>query len=242
MTRPAALRPAWIWGPVLAYLALIFYLSSLSRVPWTSAYPDYLLHGLEYFGLATLLARALNNGLRRSVPGRLMLLSLALCTLCGIVDEIYQWWTPDRLSDYRDVLSDAAGAGLGLLALGLAQRLVAHRVVSGGNPLPGEAVLFTRPGCPLCYALHRAAARAARRAAVPLRVVDITHDATLASRYKNEVPVLLLPGGRRLQGRVEPGEVEAAFREAVQDGGRLVAGDAERRAPDRTASGQGVGP
>ena len=220
------LRRIGIWVPVAIYLFLIFYFSSLSRVRWATAYPDFLLHGLEYLGLAVLLVRALNRGLATPVPRGRQALTLFLCTLCGTFDEAFQMLTPDRLADYRDVISDATGAAIGLLLVWLGQRLLLRRPRGDVD----EAVLYTKPDCPLCFALHRSAAKAARGASIPLRVIDISQDTTLQSRYGNEVPVLELPGGRRIQGRAAPGEVERAFRDLV----RL------RRGP-LTAPGDGAG-
>jgi len=117
------LRKAWIWGPLLAYLALIYHLSGLSRVPWAAAYPDYLEHACEYFGLSVLMARAFNDGLLRPVALRILVLSFLLCVAYAVSDEIHQMFVPDRFADYRDVLSDAFGAGLGLLVVRLAGRL-----------------------------------------------------------------------------------------------------------------------
>ena len=78
----------------------------------------------------------------------------------------------------------------------------------------GEAILYTRPGCAPCFVLRRSAARIARRHAIRLRVVDVRTDPDLEARFGREVPVLALPGGRTLRGRVEPDELEVAFREA----------------------------
>jgi VanZ family protein len=123
VTPPAGLlRGLWIWGPVAAYVFIIFYLSSQSQIPWASPYPDYVGHTLEYAGLAVLVARALNDGLLRPVPPRRLGLSLLLCSSCGAADELYQRLTPDRFSDVLDLLSDAGGAALALAALWLLQR------------------------------------------------------------------------------------------------------------------------
>ncbi len=118
--RPGPLRALWIWGPVVIYLAGIFYLSSLSSIAWAAAYPDYLEHSAEYAGLAVLLARALNGGLARAVPPPRLLLSFALCVAYGALDEFHQYFVPDRLADWRDVLSDTTGAAIALAALHLA--------------------------------------------------------------------------------------------------------------------------
>lgn len=125
-----ALRALWIWGPLVAYYALIFYLSSLSQVPWASNYPDYLEHALEYLGLSILTARALNGGLRAPFSTRTLALAFVLCLAYAILDEIHQKFVPDRFADVRDVLSDAVGAGLGLIGL----RAGAWLLVRGSAP------------------------------------------------------------------------------------------------------------
>jgi len=124
-----ALHALWMWGPLLAYVALIFYLSSLSQIPWASAYPDYLEHSMEYFGLAVLTARALNSGLTQAVPSRTLLIALCLCVGYAISDEIHQKFVPNRFADITDVVSDAIGAGAGLLVLHLGHRVLSRRDV-----------------------------------------------------------------------------------------------------------------
>ena len=119
----------WMWGPLFAYLALIFYLSSLTQVSWAAAYPDYLEHSMEYFGLAVLMARALNNGLTRPATTRTLLIAFCLCVGYAISDEIHQYFVPNRFSDVTDVASDAIGAGAGLLALHFGHRLLRRRSV-----------------------------------------------------------------------------------------------------------------
>lgn len=125
--RRSVLRLLWLWSPVGVYLALILYISSLSSIPWAAHTPDWLNHGVEYAGLAILLVRALNDGLDRPVPRWRLLLTFGLCVLYGTIDELYQTLTPDRFSDWRDVLADGAGAALGLLVLCLARRLLRQR-------------------------------------------------------------------------------------------------------------------
>jgi VanZ family protein len=123
MSLRGTLRALWIWGPLLVYLILIFYLSSLSQIPWAVRYPDYLEHSIEYLGLSLLTARALNDGLRRTVPRRTLVLSFLLCVGYAIGDEIHQMFVPNRLADVRDVLSDAVGAAIGLGVLDWSRRL-----------------------------------------------------------------------------------------------------------------------
>lgn len=86
--------------------------------------------------------------------------------------------------------------------------------MSGPIPEAGEAVLYARDGCPPCFALQRLAGRLARRHGVRLRVIEIDSDPDLVERFGEQVPVLLLPGGVRVQGRAGAREVEEAFQRA----------------------------
>ena len=85
------------------------------------------------------------------------------------------------------------------------------------RPLPEAAVLYSRRECPLCFALHRVAARAARRHRVPLVVRDVDADPRLKSLYDSQVPVLIMPGGETRSGRVSAADVEEVFRRAGRD-------------------------
>lgn len=79
----------------------------------------------------------------------------------------------------------------------------------------GEAVLYARDACSLCFALKRLAGRSARRHGVRLRVVDVDSDPVLRARFGRKVPVLELPGDVRLQGGASAGDVDDAFRRAA---------------------------
>ena len=124
MPLKGLVRALWIWGPLFLYLALIFYLSSLSHISWAASYPDYVEHSTEYLGLAVLMARAMNNGLSRPIPRHLLLLSFALCVGYAVSDEIHQKFVPNRYADVTDVLSDMVGAGAGLAVLHFGRRLL----------------------------------------------------------------------------------------------------------------------
>jgi VanZ family protein len=90
-------------------------------------YPDHILHAVEFFGLAVLVARALNGGLQRPITFRPLLLAFLLCALYAVSDEIHQMFVPNRYSELTDVLSDMVGAALGLVGLLLMQRMVLRR-------------------------------------------------------------------------------------------------------------------
>jgi VanZ family protein len=139
VTPSRFLRILFIWAPPIAYLGLIFYLSAQSTVPWASPYPDWLLHGLEYMGLALLLARALNGGLGRVPATRMLLLTWGACVVWAISDELHQRFVPGRTCDPRDAFADAVGAALGLLALRLTLGVWHRSRPSASLPGPGRA-------------------------------------------------------------------------------------------------------
>jgi len=112
-------RILFLWGPPAAYLCLIYDLSAQSAVPWARPYPDWLLHGLEYMALALLLARALNGGLGRIPPPRVLLWTWGACVVWAISDELHQKFVPGRTCDPRDACADAIGAALGLVGMRL---------------------------------------------------------------------------------------------------------------------------
>jgi glutaredoxin len=88
------------------------------------------------------------------------------------------------------------------------------------------AVLYSRPNCPLCFTMKRSAGRIARRLRVPFQVVDITAHPELEELYRNEVPVLVLPGGHTFRGRADGASLLSEFEKAAslltqsKEGGR----------------------
>jgi VanZ family protein len=106
-----------LWGPVGAYCALIFALSSVSNVP---ALPirvgDKVAHVVLYAGFGFLVTRALAGGSGRQVTARAALAALAFCAVYGLSDEIHQLFVPRRMFDLTDLAADVAGGGLGSAA------------------------------------------------------------------------------------------------------------------------------
>jgi VanZ family protein len=110
------------WLPVLAYVVLIFALSSQPglRPPFRFTNGDKLAHTLEYGGLGFLLVRALRVGPRAmgAVTGGLLALTIGMTI--GAADELYQRLVPGRESAVLDWVADTGGlifAQLAWLAL-----------------------------------------------------------------------------------------------------------------------------
>jgi VanZ family protein len=105
------------WLPVLAYIALIFFISSQPQLapPFHFTNGDKLAHTLEYGGLGFLLVRAFRTRPALGpVAGGLLALAIGLAIAGG--DEIYQRSIPGRTSSADDWLADGAGLVFAQLA------------------------------------------------------------------------------------------------------------------------------
>lgn len=114
-TRHGFLR---YWLPVIAYVGLIFGLSSVSGLqpPLRFANSDKVVHIGEYSVLGFLLTRAL-----RTIPALRGLLAAGLTAVLigmavGGLDEIYQRSTPGRESSGLDFTADSLGLALAVIA------------------------------------------------------------------------------------------------------------------------------
>ena len=120
-TRSGVPRLLALWGPVVVWMAVIFVLSSQSRVPGLGRFPDLVTHGIGYLVLSFLATRALSLGPRLGSAS--LLLAVTLAPAYGLGDEIHQAFVPGRRPDPWDVGKDALGAVLGALAYqGIAPR------------------------------------------------------------------------------------------------------------------------
>jgi VanZ family protein len=111
-----------LWGPFLAALAVVFWLSSMSTVPGAQYFWDKLLHAVGYAGLGVLAMRAFHGGFDRP---RLRPTSYAGLTviLWAISDEFHQSFVPGRDASGWDVLADTVGFALSVLLLMAATRI-----------------------------------------------------------------------------------------------------------------------
>lgn len=106
------------WGPPLAWMGLIFFLSSQPDLPSApEAWLDLLLkkgaHVLAFGLLAWLYLRALRGSAAPSDRARLV--SLALAVAYAISDEAHQSFVPGRTPRVADVLIDTLGAASALV-------------------------------------------------------------------------------------------------------------------------------
>lgn len=128
------IRLAFAWGPPLAWMAAIFFLSS---VPDISDLPGGLSapagHFIGYAVLSLLLARALAGGRFTAVTWPAALAAVILSTLYGLSDEWHQSFVPGRRADPFDVIVDALGAGSGA-AVAWAWSIISRFWHSRGEP------------------------------------------------------------------------------------------------------------
>ena len=103
--------------PALAWMALIFFLSSQERVPSPIGFSSQLLaiagHLISYGVLALLVDFAAGDAFPRSA--KRFAAVVALCIVYGISDELHQSFVPGRHATVFDGVVDAIGAGLALL-------------------------------------------------------------------------------------------------------------------------------
>lgn len=101
------------WGPIAAYAALIFYLSSLSTVPLPPGLQlsDKALHLFEYGAFGGLMTWALLP--RQWSRVGLLAAATVAGSLYGASDELHQLFTPGRSAEVLDWVADTAGSFLG---------------------------------------------------------------------------------------------------------------------------------
>ena len=115
MNRPRLLS---LWLPVVAYMAMLFFVSSLSHIPAPPAgLTDKHEHFFFYGILAALTLRALAKGEWSGVMRSTVLGAILISSLYGVSDEFHQRFVPGRSYEVLDMVADAVGstAAAGLL-------------------------------------------------------------------------------------------------------------------------------
>ena len=99
-----------LWGPVIVYMAGIFFGSAMPNPPVPSNVPDVSLHEAAYFGLTLLLIRALSKGAWAGVTRATLVAAWLIAVAYGVSDEFHQSFVPNRHAELRDLGADAIGA------------------------------------------------------------------------------------------------------------------------------------
>lgn len=103
------------WLPALLIMAALGYLSHQPEWPDSATgYPDWLLHGIAYTALGAACYLGTTAGGRGGIAPAVK--ALAIAVTYGALDEIHQSFVPGRDAALADLLADALGAGLGVLA------------------------------------------------------------------------------------------------------------------------------
>jgi VanZ family protein len=107
------------WLPALAYMGLIWFLSSRPISLPLASFPhrDKVVHLLEYGTLGALAARAIHGSMRLSLRAALVW-AFTLSVAWGCLDELHQAFVPARSADVLDLAADVVGALLGVACYG----------------------------------------------------------------------------------------------------------------------------
>ena len=119
------------WLPVAAYMALIFYLSSLphpdEQLPkfLFETLGDKVLHAIEYAVLAVLAYRAFRRAAGPYAARYAVVFAAGAASFYGVTDEVHQAFVPFRTATWLDWVADTAGGIIGAVT---AQRVTERSV------------------------------------------------------------------------------------------------------------------
>ncbi len=104
----------WYWGPPIALMCVIFYLSSRQSIAVSDVFTvNFIvfksLHVIEYAILYFLLFRAYYSTLSRKNMNRIYWYAVVTALLYAVSDEIHQTLVPTRTGKPRDILIDSIG-------------------------------------------------------------------------------------------------------------------------------------
>jgi VanZ family protein len=106
-------RTLSLWLPVIAYMAALFFVSSLSTIPGPPAgLTDKHEHFFFYGILGALALRALAKGEWRRITPATVLGAIAISSAYGVSDEFHQRFVPGRDYEVLDMMADAIGSAV----------------------------------------------------------------------------------------------------------------------------------
>ena len=113
-------RHAQNWALVLAYMGVLFALSSVQNPPPVPGEPsDKLIHGLLYAGLGGVSLRAVVDRRWDRVTARRVIDAVLIAVAYGGFDEFHQSFVSGRQSEFADLSANAAGAAAAAVVLWL---------------------------------------------------------------------------------------------------------------------------
>ena len=119
------MRWLWHWGPAIAAMLAIFFVSGQQKIPDLPAgFSNHTGHLVAYAGLAVLLVRALAAARWSGVTASAARVAILIAALYGITDELHQKFVPGRTATVSDWIADLAGAILGASGVLVTKRFV----------------------------------------------------------------------------------------------------------------------
>mgnify|MGYP001032619907 CR=1 FL=1 len=118
------------WVPAVAYILLIFGVSSIPQLRPPLAdfkLSDKVAHMAEYAGLGALVLWAFRRTLSDRSARWALFLTVVLGSTVGVLDELYQVTVPGRLSEGLDLVADVVGTFVGALVALFVYRTVRRR-------------------------------------------------------------------------------------------------------------------
>lgn len=108
---------AKLWLPVLAFMAIIFYVSSApgDNLPNLFSFQDVVFHFSVYFMLSFFFCRALKNTYLGLSAAKVVLFGIIFGVMYGFLDEFHQAFVPGRSVSGFDVFIDGIGSSAGCL-------------------------------------------------------------------------------------------------------------------------------
>ena len=114
----------WIWGPAIAQMAAIFFLSGMATLPsLPGGLTSYTGHLIGYAILGALALRALARATWSGVTARAASLAWLWSAAYGATDEFHQRFVPGRNATVEDWIADAVGAAVAIGAIVIWRRI-----------------------------------------------------------------------------------------------------------------------